>query len=372
MHIQQRLHARYMNTGSRQTGFSLIELMIALVLSSVLLVGLFQIFNSNRQAFSLQDGMARVQESGRITMEFLSRNLRVAGYMGCATGGFSSNFTNHVDGTKYTDGEFQSALNAFDGDNGISGFDNITAASIVGTTLADIGLSVGTATGEIIAGTDAIVMQGVRACPGGKVVVGGTGTAQLKIADAAACGLQQNDIVIVSNCNTAEAFGITSQPVSGGAANKDTLAHGSNVNINNKLSGTYDDDSYIFKPSFTAFYIGNGASGEPALYMKSLEYSGLATAFGAFEVAEGVEDMQLVYGEDTSGDGTANRYVDATNVGDFNDVISVRSCVLARSQDRANADVQTFNDCNGNDVVAGDNRMRFAYRTTNAIRNRLK
>jgi type IV pilus assembly protein PilW len=370
MHIQQRLNVCPSKLTVRQKGFSLVELMIALVLSSILLVGLFQIFNSNRQAFSLQDGMARVQESGRISMEFLSRQLRVAGYMGCATGGFSSNFTNHVDGTKYTDGEFQSALNAFDGDNGISGFDNITAANIVGTTLADIGLSVGTGAGQIIAGSDAVVMQGVRACPGGKVVVGGTGTAQLKIADASACGLQQNDIVIVSNCNTAEAFGITNNPISGG--NKDTLTHGSNVNVNNKLTGTYDDDSYIFKPSFTAFYIGNGASGEPALYMKSLEYSGLATAFGAFEISEGVEDMQLVYGEDTNGDGTANRYVDATNVGDFNDVISVRSCLLARSQDRANSESQTYRDCNGNDIAAGDNRMRFAYNTTNAIRNRLK
>jgi len=358
---------------NKQHGLSLVELMIALVLSTTLLAGLFQIFTSNQQAFTLQDGVARVQESGRISMEFLSRNFRVAGYMGCATGGFSDNFTNHVNSTKYTDGEFESALNAFDGDSGLTGFDSVTDTSAVGyEILGDIGLSVGTAAGQIVSGTDAIVMQGVRSCPGGKVVEGGTGTAQLKIADAAACGLKQNDIVIVSNCNTAEAFGITNQPVSAGAgADKDTLAHGSNVNINNMLSGTYDDDSYIFRPSFTAFYIGNGASGEPALYMKSLEYDGLATAFGAFEVTEGVENLQLLYGEDTDDDGTVNAYVRADQVTDFNAVLSIRSRLLARSQDNV-TDAPVAYDYNGATVTPTDRRKRVVYETTNAIRNRLK
>ncbi len=351
-------------------GFSLVELMVAMALSSVLMLGLFQIFTSNKQAVSLQGGVARVQESGRISMEFLSRHFRVVGYMGCATGGFSDNFTNHVDRTKYTDGEFKAALNAFNGDNGITGFNDITSANIVGTTLADIGLAVGTAAGQIVSGTDAIVMQGVRSCPGGKVTAGGTGTAQLKIEDADACGLQQNDIVIVSNCNTAEAFGITNNPSSGGGSD-DTLAHGSNVNINNKLSGTYDDDSYIFKPSFTAFYIGNGASGEPALYMKSLEYAALATAFGSFEVAEGIQDMQLLYGEDTNDDGTVNRYVESGDVTDFNDVLAIRSNLLARSQDRATSTAQEY-EFNGATVTATDLRMRVPYQTTNAIRNRIK
>ena len=334
---------------SKQQGFSLVELLIALALSSILLVGLFQIFNSNRQAFSMQDGVARVQESGRIGMEFMTRELRTAGYMGCA-GGTTGTFSNKVDASKYDEATMQAAITAFDGNNGLTGFDEVTDTT--GTALADAGVVVGTAAGQMISGTDAIILQGVEACVGGKVTDGGTGTAQIKITDAAACGLQQGDIVVVSNCETAEAFGITSN-----AASTNTLAHGSNFNSDNKLDGTYEDESYIFKPKFTVFYLGNGASGEPSLYMQSLEHSGAATAYGAFEISEGIEDVDFIFGEDTDGDGTVNRYVAAGDVGDWNAVLAVRSSLVARSQLRA--------------TNTGDTRIRVNYETTSAIRNRV-
>ena len=372
MNIQQRLKANIGLENSSQSGFSLVELMVALVLSSVLLIGLFQIFNSNRQAFSLQDGMARVQESGRISMEVLSREFRIAGYSGCATsGGGFDNFTNHVNPAGFDEATFQAALNGFGGDNGLVGYDNVTDTT--GTTLADIGLVVGTATGQIISGTDVVTIQGVKACDGGKVISGNANNANIKIESSAACGLQQNDIVIVSNCNTAEAFSIINNQNTGAPpASGDTIAHGlGGLNLVNKLNGNYDDESYIFKPSFTAFYIGNGASGEPALFMQGLTHGGKASDFDAFEIAEGIEDMQFLYGEDTNSDGTVDAYVPADQVTDFNAVIAVRSRLLARSQDRVTSQAQTytFNDAT---VTAGDLRMRTPYETTNAIRNRLK
>lgn len=372
MQIQQRIDAIYTLANSRQRGFSLVELLVALALSSILLVGLFQIFNSNRQAFGLQDGMARVQESGRITMEILSREFRVAGYMGCATsGGGFDNFTNHVNAAGYDEAEYQSAIAGFGGDNGLVGYDNVTDTT--GTPLANIGLTVGTGTGQVISGTDVVTIQGVKACEGGKVVSGNANNANIKIESSAACGLEKNDIVIVSNCNTAEAFSIINNQNTGTPpASGDTIAHGlGGLNLVNKLNGNYDDESYIFKPSFTAFYVGNGASGEPALFMQSLTHSGISSNFGAFEIAEGIEDMQLLYGEDTNDDGMVNAYVRADQVTDFNAVLAVRSRILARSQDRVASTAQTyrFNDAT---VTAGDLRMRTPYETTNAIRNRLK
>jgi type IV pilus assembly protein PilW len=361
----------------KQLGFSLVELMVALALSSVLLLGLFQIFTSNKQAFSLQDGVARLQESGRISMEFLSRNLRVAGYMGCATG--ASNFTNNVqdNSTKLDNAQYKQALIAFDGDSGLTGFDNITDTT--GTVLADIGLSVGTDPGQIISGTDAVVIQGVRACPGGKVISGNSGNANIKIESAAACALEKNDVVIVSNCEGADMFGIVNNPNDSltPPASGDTLTHGvGGINNSPKLNGVYDNESYIFKPRFTVFYIGNGANdasgaiGEPALYMNDLNYAGDETAFGSSEIAQGIEDMQLLYGEDTDQDGTVNRYVDASDVSDFFDVVAVRSRLLARSQNGATSTAQTYS-FNGATVTAGDLRMRVPYETTNAIRNRI-
>src|SRR5690606_41393549 len=64
---------------------SLIELMIAITLGLVLMAGVMQVFLSSRITFSTHQAMSRVQETGRLAMEFLSRDIRMAGFMGCAS-----------------------------------------------------------------------------------------------------------------------------------------------------------------------------------------------------------------------------------------------------------------------------------------------
>lgn len=66
----------------RESGLSLIELMITLVVSLLLLGGLIQIYLSNKQSYNAQDQLARMQESGRFAMELITRDLRRAGYWG--------------------------------------------------------------------------------------------------------------------------------------------------------------------------------------------------------------------------------------------------------------------------------------------------
>lgn len=355
-------------TFNRQDGVTLIEMMIAFALSAVLILGVVQIFESNKMASKLQGGIARVQESGRIATELMARDIRNASYMGCSTGGFSSNFRNVVDASKFSSAALVQALSLLDGDNSLLGFDDVTSISS-GSVLANFGLTVGTATGNLKSGTDVLVLHNARPCSGGKVTEGGTGTAQLKIEDAAACNLDQGDIVIVSNCTEAEAFGITSN-----ASSTNTLSHGSNWNTDVKLNGNYEDDSYIFKPTSIIFYIGTGTDGEPALYMRSLDDVTPATGvnpYGNYELATGVEDMQILYGEDTSQNQTVDRYVTASDVVDMNNVLTVRVRYLLRSADKVTTTAQTytFNDAT---TLASDLRMRMSYETTNLIRNRIR
>lgn len=63
-------------------GFSLVELMVALVITLILLAGIGQIFLSSKKSYTLQDSLARIQESGRYAMDVLSQDLRRAGYWG--------------------------------------------------------------------------------------------------------------------------------------------------------------------------------------------------------------------------------------------------------------------------------------------------
>ncbi len=74
----------------------MIEILIALLLSSILIGGVIQVFVSNKQTYYLQDELSRVQENGRFALEILQRSIRGAGFNNAAVGAF--NAANTVDG----------------------------------------------------------------------------------------------------------------------------------------------------------------------------------------------------------------------------------------------------------------------------------
>ena len=80
------------------SGFSLVELMVAIVISSLLLVGVLQIFISSRESYKLDEGLSRIQENGRFATEFLEREIRMAGHMGCLANVQATNITNYLAG----------------------------------------------------------------------------------------------------------------------------------------------------------------------------------------------------------------------------------------------------------------------------------
>lgn len=78
------IHARRASKAI-QNGLSLIELMVALLLSGLLILGLIEIFSASRASYSLAQGAARVQEGGRFAFDYLQRDLRQAGQFGCSS-----------------------------------------------------------------------------------------------------------------------------------------------------------------------------------------------------------------------------------------------------------------------------------------------
>jgi type IV pilus assembly protein PilW len=93
-----------------------------------------------------------------------------------------------------------------------------------------------------------------------------------------------------------------------------------------------------------------------------------------------VEDLQFLYGIDTSGDRSADSYTAAP--GDWNQVVSVRACVLIRSEEQGiTTSAQTYLNCNGamgadtnaaNDfTTATDSRLRRTFVATFNLRNRV-
>ena len=65
-----------------QSGLSLIELMVAITLGLFLLAGVINLFVASRQSYQTQEALARMQEAGRFSMDFITQDLRRAGYWG--------------------------------------------------------------------------------------------------------------------------------------------------------------------------------------------------------------------------------------------------------------------------------------------------
>jgi len=63
-----------------QHGFTIVELMIAITVGLVLSAGVLQLFVRTTKINLAQDNLSRLQETGRFAMEYLSRDIRMAGY----------------------------------------------------------------------------------------------------------------------------------------------------------------------------------------------------------------------------------------------------------------------------------------------------
>lgn len=91
-----------------QSGFSLIELMITLILSSLLLLGVLQLYINSNATDRTSNELARVQESGRVAIELIGREARRAGYQGCVGAGT----TTVAGGITYPDGALAGTANS--------------------------------------------------------------------------------------------------------------------------------------------------------------------------------------------------------------------------------------------------------------------
>ncbi len=78
------------NIGRSSQGFSLVELMVAILLSSLLLLGVLQVFSDASSSDRANSALSRLQESGRVALDVLKRDIRRTGYQGCASSSVAS------------------------------------------------------------------------------------------------------------------------------------------------------------------------------------------------------------------------------------------------------------------------------------------
>jgi type IV pilus assembly protein PilW len=65
-----------------QSGMTMVELLVALAIGSFLMIGAVQVYNQSRQAYVINDSIARVQETAQFAMETVEADLRMASNWG--------------------------------------------------------------------------------------------------------------------------------------------------------------------------------------------------------------------------------------------------------------------------------------------------
>ena len=67
----------------KQFGLSLVEVMVALVISLFLLGGIVQVYLGNRASYGFSDANSRIIENGRFSLDTITTDTRMAGFWGC-------------------------------------------------------------------------------------------------------------------------------------------------------------------------------------------------------------------------------------------------------------------------------------------------
>jgi len=330
----------------RQQGVTLVELMIALAIGLLVTVAMLKVYVDASRMYRFNEGLARVQENGRFALEFIRRDARVAGFWGCNSNakpnpGIKEASDAYIDVDRYITGT----------EGGDNDPDSITFRSATGS---------------------------------GVLVTSGMSNENSRITvDPESIGsLSKDTAVLISDCENGDLFQVTG--ISG-----ETLAHAAAADANTSpdLSKKYLAGARVYEARQTTYCVADGIGkdkdGKPIPSLRrAYGKNSVSDCETGDELLEGIENMQVLYGEDTdadaegaNGDGTANRYVafDALDSGiGTARIVSVRISLLVRSiKDNLTTEPAPYT-FNGSTVtpVATDKYLRKVFTTTVTLRNK--
>ena len=69
-----------LNKGNLRSGFSLVELLVAMAITGVVMAAVFKIYTTQQDSYVLQEQVAEMQQNGRTAKYVMTREIRMAGY----------------------------------------------------------------------------------------------------------------------------------------------------------------------------------------------------------------------------------------------------------------------------------------------------
>lgn len=302
----------------KEGGFTLVELMIALLLGLLVMGAAITIFLSNRQAYSATEGLGRVQENVRFAFELMSRDIREVGANPCGR---------HVPLVNVV-------INS-----GANWWTNLN------TGLDDSGELVNPWQGTLVGftgGADA-ALPGVAYGDGPAQRVNGTEAIQLNSADDAVYSVQSHDptntrfilstgdtnltagsLVIVCDARQASLFradSVVGAVVSHAVGTQNCTENlGLPADCATATEYNYPSNAMLARMGGAQWYVGNNDRGGTSLYQSRINADGSGTT--TQEIVEGVESLDFEFLQDGAADYVPTASI--TSPAGWADVIAVR------------------------------------------------
>ena len=374
-------------------GFSLVELMVAMVIGLFMTIVMGAVFLGSKSGMHRHEQLSVVQHSVRTAFEYLAHDARMVGHRGCFTGsamaGFASDLNSAHIGSNYALG-----VEGFEYDATKTPFPWVSATPVAEKTASNWKASLSAPGGikpipiDDIAGTgdgltpgaDVLVVRTVSDSPLRLAASTTVGAASISIENrtggtcsdgstAKASGFCANSHGLIASCKRARVFGVQS------LAGTTPLS----ITLSSSLAAdpVYDAAStQVFPMQTIVYYVKASSSGDGTSLYRRI-FDGDPAAGTEEELIEGVETVQVTYGVDTTtpADGAVDDYVTADAVTDWSLVVAVRMGVVVRAFEPVTADtpVRASDVVNGAAVTYPSTPKfdRRVFTTTVALRNRI-
>jgi len=281
-----------MSVQSRELGFTLVELLVAIVLAGLVLAGGYTVFQGSNRATVQQNQDSRLQDNARVAMDVLARNFRRAGFL--------VNYMNIAVGATVDIPSSKILIT-----NQTAAADNIT---IVGGTL----VALGTLQLPAARGSNTIVLDSVSGIAVGSVI---------------GIGYTYSGRVSGVNAGTRTVTLDTTQPTGFLNMNYPAAVLADGATASNQTA------AQVRLLSATTYSInwGTGAASNCG----SATHPVLQTTVGATcePIAEDIEDMQFAYGVDVNNNRIIadDEWLNAPTASQIDQIRLVRITVVART-----------------------------------------
>lgn len=347
----------------RECGVTLIELLVAMVISLFMIGAVLYVVEESRVTYRHNDSLGRIQESGRIAIEIVAYDSRMAGYFGCTP-------ARDQVVVKANPPPTPSAINRR--------FTTVAAMEGLVYPSADANVYVNEGSLLGVPGSDVILLRKGGNNPESLSVAMGNEAAAISIADNTD-NIAPGDLVMITDCSAGDVFTATAVgPGAGGVV----IGHAAGAgNLTGVLSKQYGQDANVMRFSQEVYYLRDTGRTMPnggQIFSLFRRDAGNLLA-PIQELIEGVTNMVVTYGLDVDEDRRIDQYVTAAAVppGAWGQVLSARIEVLVASDAGIARETQPYY-FNGVTVtpppVGGvpDRTLRQSFSATAAFRNLLQ